>query len=529
MTTKNRLLTSLCTGLAGLALVGPVAAQGSSSSAGYGAAQGMASPGQAAAVAAQGMAPVDRGWYAVDGVHDPLIYNYIAGNGPGTNHITFRNWFVFDLACVSDTITSASLLIEMPTNGFSSVDPSETYALFDVSTTLSDLMGGVGGLAAYTDLGTGTSYGSVVVSDADNGLQVVVPLNAAGLAALNGGLGGQVGLGGAITTLDGDPNTEEKAFSYSTDWAVRLIITPSCDVRDADDRGWYSDTGLHQPSNMNYIVGNCPACSGGSEFRNFFVFDFSDVDGLVTAASLALEHTYNQATSDPSETYTLFEVTTPKMALLGGSGGLAAFNDLADGTVYGSYDLASADGGSLVKITLDATGLAALNGAAGGQFILGGAITTLDGDPSTTEVSFGSGSPGHCISQMILNVEEQWTYLDVGLAGTGGKVPLLMGTGDLIGGDPATLTLADGKPGGSAYLVVGLTALNVAFKGGVLVPSPDILASGLPLDGSGGFALATTWPTGVPSGFTSWWQVWIPDAAGPVGFSASNGLMATTP
>ena len=57
MFTKHAWSSGLCVGLAGLALTGHVAAQG--------------------------MAPVDRGWYAVDGVHTPANYNYIAGNGPG--------------------------------------------------------------------------------------------------------------------------------------------------------------------------------------------------------------------------------------------------------------------------------------------------------------------------------------------------------------------------------------------------------------------------------------------------------------
>ena len=503
MIMKNVWRSGFCMGLAGFALVGHVAAQG--------------------------MAPIDRGWYAVDGVHFTWNYNYLVGNGPGTAHVSFNNWFVFDLGCVTDTITEASLLIEMPTAGFLSVDPTETYTLFDVSTPLASLMAGVGGVSAYDDLGTGTALGSVVVSDADNGHQVVVPLNAAGLAALNAAVGGQVGIGGAITTLDSNPSTVERAFLSSTDWEVSLLITPSCDVRDAEDRGWYSDTGFHEPSNTNYIVGDCPPCSGGGEFRNFFVFGLEDVGGLVTAATLALEHPYGVGSPDPSETYTLFEVSTSKLALLGGSGGVAAFNDLADGTVYGSYELSSADDGSLVTISLDASGLAALNAATGGQFALGGAITTLDSDPATTESGFGAGSPGHRISQIFLEVEEQWTYLDAGVVGTGGQLPLLTGTGDLLGGDLASLTLVNGLPGGSAYLVIGLSALNVSFKGGALVPSPDILIEGLTLDGSGGFALSTTWPVGIPSGTTSWWQVWIPDAAGPKGFAASNGLAATAP
>jgi hypothetical protein len=47
--------------------------------------------------------------------------------------------------------------------------------------------------------------------------------------------------------------------------------------------------------------------------------------------------------------------------------------------------------------------------------------------------------------------------------------------------------------------------------------------------GGGGFLLAFTWPSGVPAGIQIWFQHWVTDAGGPNGFSASNGLRATTP
>jgi len=51
----------------------------------------------------------------------------------------------------------------------------------------------------------------------------------------------------------------------------------------------------------------------------------------------------------------------------------------------------------------------------------------------------------------------------------------------------------------------------------------------LTLGGSGQLALGFTWPAGVPSGAAIWSQVWMPDALGPQGYAASNGLKITTP
>jgi hypothetical protein len=58
------------------------------------------------------------------------------------------------------------------------------------------------GINAWTDLGGGTGYGSLVVSEADEGMWVEAPLNAAAISMLNGGLGGLVGIGAAVTSFD---------------------------------------------------------------------------------------------------------------------------------------------------------------------------------------------------------------------------------------------------------------------------------------------------------------------------------------
>ena len=77
-------------------------------------------------------------------------------------------------------------------------------------------------------------------------------------------------------------------------------------------------------------------------------------------------------------------------------------------------------------------------------------------------------------------------------------------------------------------LGVGLSALNVPFKGGMLGPNPDALFP-LPIDGAGNILLSTFWDPAIPGAFTTYFQYWIPDAAAINGFAASNGLSATTP
>jgi len=123
---------------------------------------------------------------------------------------------------------------------------------------------------------------------------------------------------------------------------------------------------------------------------------------------------------------------------------------------------------------------------------------------------------------------EVWQRLDGGVAGANGT-PVLYGTGTLAGGSSAAMTLTHGKPLGKAAMIVGTSALGAPFKQGVLVPNPLAIQYGLPLDGQGRLQLQFAWPAGIPSGFQTWYQAWIADAAAPAGFSATNGLKSTTP
>ncbi|RKY19754.1 MAG: hypothetical protein DRQ55_09930 [Planctomycetota bacterium] len=141
--------------------------------------------------------------------------------------------------------------------------------------------------------------------------------------------------------------------------------------------------------------------------------------------------------------------------------------------------------------------------------------------------NFG-GSPAEDFQLHLDLHAAPWCDLGMALAGTNG-LPMLSGSGTLDGGTLATLNLTGGLPGGSAYFVLGVGALQAPFKGGTLVPSPDVISAGLPLDGGGALEIAFAWPVGLPVGAALYWQSWIPDVGGPVGFAASNGLLSTQP
>lgn len=176
---------------------------------------GTAAPARAAFIDA-----TDSGWYGADGLHTQQNQNYLAGRFGDER----RNFFVFDLTGVSEEITSATLHLYNPTGttpffqGYQSADPTETYTVFDVTTPISSLTassaaGSATGLATFADLGTGLSFGEVVMSAADNGQTVSITLNGNGLAALNAARGGLVALGGGVTTIG--PVGNQYVFGFS--------------------------------------------------------------------------------------------------------------------------------------------------------------------------------------------------------------------------------------------------------------------------------------------------------------------------
>jgi len=113
------------------------------------------------------------------------------------------------------------------------------------------------------------------------------------------------------------------------------------------------------------------------------------------------------------------------------------------------------------------------------------------------------------------------------LAGSNGE-PQLVGASTLEGLDPVLVELTSARPSSPAVFVLGTSAINAPFKGGVFVPSPDILVMSLSTNAAGELSVLNTWPAGVPAGIDLYLQFWIPDPAGTLGYAASNGVTATT-
>ena len=151
----------------------------------------------------------DSGWIGSDGQSaaypaNPHFGNYAVGWDPVDFEvpIVLRDFFVFNLASVSGTITSATLDLYMPAPyGYLSYQSSEPYQLTNSSTPAADIIGilpagSTAGVTIFNGLGTGTVFASITVSAANKGTTIHIPLNAEGLAFLNSNEGQTIVLGG---------------------------------------------------------------------------------------------------------------------------------------------------------------------------------------------------------------------------------------------------------------------------------------------------------------------------------------------
>jgi hypothetical protein len=147
------------------------------------------------------------GWYDITGSHNASNPDYIVGlcgssdSCNGGNDV-LNNFFTFNVPAGTYTSATISAFLPNPGSPYSSFYcncSSLTYQLWDVTTPIGQLMASNGGrVDIYNDLGSGTFYGSAVVTSADQGTQILITLDAAGLASLNASAGSMCAVGGSI-------------------------------------------------------------------------------------------------------------------------------------------------------------------------------------------------------------------------------------------------------------------------------------------------------------------------------------------
>jgi hypothetical protein len=193
---------------------------------------------------------------------------------------------------------------------------------------------------------------------------------------------------------------------------MRVVIVVACGVLagagsadaatiiiNSTSFGWWDSTGSHSAAITNYGTGDDAA---NNEHRSFFVFPLTGVSGTLQSATLQI---FNPAygSPNPTEILGIFDVSTSIAALTAsGSGQIAIYNDLGSGTLFGSTSVSPANNESVVSISLNSAALAALQSALGGDFAVGGALTTLS-VPGATEGVFLFSTALTGSRQLVLN------------------------------------------------------------------------------------------------------------------------------
>jgi hypothetical protein len=155
---------------------------------------------------------------------------------------------------------------------------------------------------------------------------------------------------------------------------VQLILNGTTTINKSNT-GWYSDLpSNNQPGGANYVTGFCSNC-GGPIFRSFFTFNIP-AELIITTASLNI-NTYIYDSSNPTETLSLFDVSTALASILAGTGGIGAYNDFGTGVLYGSRVYTLADQNLFRTISLNASAVSAIQQQQGGTFVLGGSLDAV--------------------------------------------------------------------------------------------------------------------------------------------------------
>jgi len=153
----------------------------------------------------------------------------------------------------------------------------------------------------------------------------------------------------------------------------------------------------------------------------------------------------------------------------------------------------------------------------------------VDGD-GHADLLIGDAGPGSSFWTVFLDPDNPWqTLSDGALEGGNTFAPELRGEGPLQPGTPWSLELSIAARHAPAAFVAGTSAASLPFKGGVMVPAPNLIVSGFITDGEGRLELQGLWPGGVPPQSELWIQAFVVDVGAPAGLSASNAVMATTP
>jgi hypothetical protein len=154
-------------------------------------------------------------------------------------------------------------------------------------------------------------------------------------------------------------------------------------------------------------------------------------------------------------------------------------------------------------------------------------VAGLSGDGRTLAGAHQSYADGSWIVELPEGGIGEITELGHGVGWS--IAPKLDVFGAFAGGSPTSILASGLEPSTTAYLVIGFSQLLQPFKGGTLIPSPELVIE-FPTFFGGPLPVGDfLWPEGVSSGSEVIMQLWAQDSGSPFGLSSSSGKRIITP
>ncbi len=144
----------------------------------------------------------------------------------------------------------------------------------------------------------------------------------------------------------------------------------------AETQGWWSPTETNFNGNTNIVAGTL----FGVQWNDFFLFDLAGHTGTLLTARLTL----NTGIVAGTPRFGLWDVSTALADLqnLDAAPSAAIYADLGSGIAY-SAPTPILGGHTDIDLALDGAAIAAIQGALGGRFAIGGSVATDVPEPAT--------------------------------------------------------------------------------------------------------------------------------------------------
>lgn len=139
-------------------------------------------------------------------------------------------------------------------------------------------------------------------------------------------------------------------------------------------RGWHKTAGGHSSANENTLTGEY----GGETYNTYFVFAMTGFTAS-SIQSVTLQLQLEAYAGDATESFTVWDVTTPSATVENTTTDNNIYNDLMGGVSYGTGTASAAQLTQLLSVPLNALGVMGASAKIGQDFVVGVHLDTVPG------------------------------------------------------------------------------------------------------------------------------------------------------